>query len=498
MCLFKKLLGLVLTVASVFTLMPSVASADSDTLVKGNTGIYSYVLYKNGLLDVVCKDYCFSINYVKSEFISEITKVNLDITDVPETDGEQKFIFIGNNSNIVEINIVDNKCSERSYSLVSIGAYTGDFVKLTLPEGFKTGVLNLIGSYTDLNDVIKIPDIYRLSLQSDTTCRKLVIPASVEELLVYGFSRLTEIDLSACSKLHYLSLIGSAITEFSIPDTITTLDDQAFRRCSRLKRIDIPAGVTSIDVKSFEDCSSLEDVYYGGTESDWNEITVTPSGSIYEIFGEATIHFAQVSGWKQKGSNWYYYNDNSERVTGWSKINNAWYFFDSKGVMLKGWQQISGVWYYLGSNGSMRTGWQNISGSWYYFGDNGSMKTGWQKVGSFWYYFGDSGSMKTGWQNVGGKWYFFESSGEMATSWKQISGIWYYLDPSSGAMVTGWKSVGGNWYYLETGGAMKTGWLKLDGIWYYLDPSSGAMVTGSKAIGGKTYNFDSSGKCTNP
>ena len=498
MRLFKKLVGLVLTVASVFTLMPAVASADSNVIVKENYPGYNYVLYKDGLLDVVCTDYNFNINIVKERFRSEVTKVKLDITDVPETEGEQKFIFTAHNSNIVEINIIDNKSSERPYSFVYIGANTGDFVRLTFSEGFKTKTLTLIGSFPDLNDVIKIPDIYRLNLESDTTCRKLVIPASVEELLVYGFSRLSEIDLSACSKLHYLSMAGSAITEFTIPDTITTLDERAFSSCSSLKRIDIHAGVTSIDVKSFEDCSSLEDVYYGGTESDWNEITVTPSGPIDDIFGEATIHFAQISGWKQKGSNWYYYNDNSKRVTGWIKINNAWYFFDRTGVMLTGWQQMSGLWYYLGSNGSMRTGWQNISGSWYYFGDNGSMKTGWQKVGSFWYYFGDSGSMKTGWQNVGGKWYYFEASGEMATGWKQISGIWYYLDPSSGAMVTGWKSVGGNWYYLETGGAMKTGWLKLDGIWYYLDPSSGAMVTGSKAIGGKTYNFDSSGKCTNP
>ena len=41
-------------------------------------------------------------------------------------------------------------------------------------------------------------------------------------------------------------------------------------------------GVTSIDFDAFFGCSNLEIIYYGGTESEWSQLSYTPEyGTVY-------------------------------------------------------------------------------------------------------------------------------------------------------------------------------------------------------------------------
>ena len=182
-----------------------------------------------------------------------------------------------------------------------------------------------------------------------------------------------------------------------------------------------------------------------------------------------------LRGWQEIDGDWYYFDDNGEKVTGWKRIGN-WYYFDDDGVMQTGWIKDSGYWYYLRSSGAMHTGWLLSGSTWYYLKPSGEMATGWAKVGGIWYYFSGSGAMQTGWIKSGG--------------------IWYYLQPS-GAMKTGWLLSGGKWYYLEASGAMVTGWKTVGGYTYYFD-ENGAMVTGIVTIDGKRYRFDNDGHCLNP
>ena len=75
------------------------------------------------------------------------------------------------------------------------------------------------------------------------------------------------------------SIGGSAFSEFSsldrvtIPDSVTSIGDYAFSGCLYLTRITIPSSVTSIGNSAFMECSSLENIYYKGTEEQWNAIT---------------------------------------------------------------------------------------------------------------------------------------------------------------------------------------------------------------------------------
>ena len=66
----------------------------------------------------------------------------------------------------------------------------------------------------------------------------------------------------------------SSLTSVTVPDGVTTIDAGAFYSCDRLASITIPDSVVSIGSNAFDHCSDLKDVYYDGTESGWNEISI--------------------------------------------------------------------------------------------------------------------------------------------------------------------------------------------------------------------------------
>ena len=59
---------------------------------------------------------------------------------------------------------------------------------------------------------------------------------------------------------HNLYLSGKLVTDLIIPDSVTSIEDYAFYRCSSLTSINITDGVTSIGRYAFYDCSSLTSV----------------------------------------------------------------------------------------------------------------------------------------------------------------------------------------------------------------------------------------------
>ena len=74
---------------------------------------------------------------------------------------------------------------------------------------------------------------------------------------------------------------------YSIPDGILKLNNFSLCR-SGLRSVTIPASVATIAYASFDGCESLTDVYYPGTQADWDAITIEERNT---PLTDANLHF---------------------------------------------------------------------------------------------------------------------------------------------------------------------------------------------------------------
>ena len=90
----------------------------------------------------------------------------------------------------------------------------------------------------------------------------------------------------------YYNFYGcTSLTSVIIPDNVTTIGNAAFTECDNLTSVTIPASVTYINGFAFFNCRNLTDVYFIGTEEEWNTIVIE-SGN--DALINATIHFIEI------------------------------------------------------------------------------------------------------------------------------------------------------------------------------------------------------------
>lgn len=101
------------------------------------------------------------------------------------------------------------------------------------------------------------------------------------------------------------------LLEINLPDSLLYIEWGAFSGCSQLSEIILPnslmyigwtvfegdvslisltigKNLVSIGGNAFKNCSNLKDVYYGGTQEDWDKIEILEGN---ECLLNATIHF---------------------------------------------------------------------------------------------------------------------------------------------------------------------------------------------------------------
>ena len=149
-----------------------------------------------------------------------------------------------------------------------------------IPDGVTS-----IGAYAfsgnDALALIFIPDsVTSLGHHAFANCTNLSsldIPDSVTSIeggLFSGCTELTKVTLPDGITSISNSMFDecSSLREIIIPDSVTAIENMAFRYCTSLTSINIPRNVKSIGWYTFHGCSSLTDVYYDGTEQEWNQI----------------------------------------------------------------------------------------------------------------------------------------------------------------------------------------------------------------------------------
>ncbi|MBR5246614.1 MAG: leucine-rich repeat domain-containing protein [Clostridia bacterium] len=92
------------------------------------------------------------------------------------------------------------------------------------------------------------------------------------------------------------------IKNVEIADTVTKIGNQAFANCDYLTSVTIPVSVTTIYSTSFYNCDGLKDVYYLGTEKQWNKLSIAVVAGA--VFNNATIHFIIYEGFCGDNLTW--------------------------------------------------------------------------------------------------------------------------------------------------------------------------------------------------
>ena len=233
--------------------------------------------------EYVIPDSVTSIGTDAFHFCKSLTSIT--IPDSVTSIGSFAFSFC---NNLTSITIPD--------SVASIGReafyYCGNLTSVTA-----SGEINKIGYNTFtgtpwLREKRKENPLVILgrTLIDGQTCEgNVVIPDSVTNIGDYAFDK--------CDSL----------TSITILDSVTSIGKEAFYYCENLDSVTIPDSVTGIGYRAFLGCKSLTDIYYNGTEEEWNAITIE-SGNERLYDSDVTIHYNSKIPDSEKQSEYQFFN----------------------------------------------------------------------------------------------------------------------------------------------------------------------------------------------
>lgn len=165
--------------------------------------------------------------------------------------------------------------------------YNKDFTKLLSCPGGKTSAT--IGESVSI--------IGECAFESCGKLTSIVIPSNVEEIQTAAFANcdgLLTVTVPGSISVISKNAFGSCdkLEDVRISDGVKSIDEGAFAHCEALKQIVIPESVTEIAEYGFYNSTNLQDVYYGGSEDQWNRIQLHESER--EAFAKARMHYSSV------------------------------------------------------------------------------------------------------------------------------------------------------------------------------------------------------------
>ena len=138
-----------------------------------------------------------------------------------------------------------------------------DVTEVVVPEKINDVTVNAIGNYAFAGSCIKkvtLPNtVTKIRPEAFWNCNGIInikLPESIEYLGEGSFG--------ACYNLR----------RFSVPSRVKSIEPYVFCDCRALLSITILSNVNEIKTCAFQNCTELTDVYYEGTQEQWNAITI--------------------------------------------------------------------------------------------------------------------------------------------------------------------------------------------------------------------------------
>lgn len=149
--------------------------------------------------------------------------------------------------------------------------YNGAAADVTIPSRYKGKPVTTIGHAAFFNSAVTsvtIPDsVTSISDEAFINCPKLTNISIPNSVTYIGFSA-----FSSCTSLKSITL----------PSSLSFISGALFLGCSQLTTIHIPVSVTSIGNNAFADCPSLMTVTYPGSKTQWDDITKGRNSDVLE------------------------------------------------------------------------------------------------------------------------------------------------------------------------------------------------------------------------
>lgn len=157
----------------------------------------------------------------------------------------------------------------------------------------------MIGRYTGTEENVVIPEtlggkpVVRINSGAfGSSVKSVTLPDSMDVVYFFAFSNCTSLESINVSEnntaytsvdgvLFYKNMsclvcypAGKEGTSYTIPDSVTAMENGAFYNCAELESVTIPKSMKRIPQSAFGECTSLKTVIYNGTQAEWDALTI--------------------------------------------------------------------------------------------------------------------------------------------------------------------------------------------------------------------------------
>ncbi len=297
------------------------------------------------------------------------------------------------------------------------------------------------------------------------------------------------------------------------------IEQRAFQGTSNLQVIALPQRLKSIGQNCFDESGSLTDIYYAGSEAQYQSVSVSDIKN--SCYFRAAVHYNSAgpeewpsvtgyTGWRTEDGRHYWYEDgvlqgyNPEDPSYRGKEiydpdADAWFWLDN----IQGGAMAVGKDVYQESDAGPYGDRPDGTGKWVRYDINGYMVKGFDTNENGVYYFDYTyGAMVKGLQVIDGRLYYFApDTGIMQTGMVNVNGVEYAFGRDGIGLHCQWYESEGKQYWYENG--VRQGYDPSNAAyrgkeiydpesdaWYWLDN----ILQGAKAAGKEVYQDSNGGK----